>query len=59
MKDIVKYEPKIAPLLSRGETVSQSQYITPDDAKSVEDDGKALKGRFDKLKDSETDRKQK
>ena len=59
MKDIVKYEPKIAPLLSRGETVSQSQYITPDDAKSVEDDGKALKERFDKLKESETDRKQK
>ena len=59
MKDIVKYEPKIAPLLSRGETVSQSQYISPDDAKSVEDDGKALKERFDKLKDSETDRKQK
>ena len=59
MKDIVKYEPKIAPLLSRGETVSQSQHITPDDAKSVEDDGTALKERFDKLKDSETDRKQK
>ena len=59
MKDLVKYEPKIAPLVSKGETVSQSKFITPDDAKSVEDDGKALKERFDKLKDDETDRKQK
>ena len=59
MKDIVKYEPKIAPLVSKGGTVSQSKFITPDDAKNVEDDGKALKERFDKLKDDETDRKQK
>ena len=55
----MKYEPKIAPLLSRAETVSRSTFITPEDAKSVEEDGKALKERFDELKVGETERKQK
>lgn len=59
MKDIVKYEPKVAPLLVKGETISQSNFITPDDKQKVDDDAKSLKERFDKLKEDETDRKQK
>jgi uncharacterized membrane protein (DUF106 family) len=57
VKDITKYEPKILPLVTKSETISQSEFITPDDAKSAGDDGKALKERFDKLKDDETSRK--
>ena len=59
MKDIVKYDPKVAQLVTKTESISQSKFITPDDAKSVEDDTKALKERFEKLKDDQTDRKQK
>lgn len=59
LKDITKYEPKLAPVLSKGETVSQSKFIDPDDANSVDVDVKALRERFDKFKNEETDRKQK
>ncbi|XP_028414728.1 nuclear anchorage protein 1-like isoform X2 [Dendronephthya gigantea] len=58
VKDIAKYEAKIAPLLARGETISQSNFITPDDKSKADNDTKTLKERFDKLKNEETDRKQ-